>query len=202
MRVWTDSTATIGICGRQGLGKLRHIDTQCLWIQQKVRGKALDLFKVRGEENPADLFTKHLVGRDRIHSLLALFGCEYRGGRARAAPHVRSTVGTTKGELLALKAHVVMPLEWDGHLFETALDSDDRLPEAYPAMEGLLPHEHADVLQRFPKAVACPEPLDQDPPADDRLEVRGRVIGERVVRFADTVPHTAARDGKTRPQRP
>ena len=27
VRVWTDSTATMGICGRRGLGKLRHIDT-------------------------------------------------------------------------------------------------------------------------------------------------------------------------------
>ena len=69
VRVWADSTATIGICGRQGLGKLRHIDTQCLWIQQKVRGKKIELFKVRGEENPADLFTKHLVGREGIHMI-------------------------------------------------------------------------------------------------------------------------------------
>ena len=30
VRVWTDSIATMGICGRQGLGKLRHVDTQCL----------------------------------------------------------------------------------------------------------------------------------------------------------------------------
>ncbi len=27
VRVWTDSTATMGICGRQGLCKLRHVDT-------------------------------------------------------------------------------------------------------------------------------------------------------------------------------
>ena len=100
VRVWTDSTATIGICGRQGLGKLRHIDTQCLWIQQKVRGKSMELFKVRGEENPADLFTKHLVGRDRIHMLLGLFGCEYRGGRSAAAPLARAGATVSKGELL------------------------------------------------------------------------------------------------------
>ena len=30
MRVWTDSSATIGICSRQGLGKLRHVDTRSL----------------------------------------------------------------------------------------------------------------------------------------------------------------------------
>ena len=32
-RIWTDSIATIGICGRAGLGKLRHIDTRALWLQ-------------------------------------------------------------------------------------------------------------------------------------------------------------------------
>ncbi len=61
VRTWTDSTATLGICGRQGLGKLRHIQTQYLWIQQRVRDRSIELLKVRGEENPADLFTKHLT---------------------------------------------------------------------------------------------------------------------------------------------
>ena len=28
VRVWTNSTATMDICGRQGVGKLRNIDTQ------------------------------------------------------------------------------------------------------------------------------------------------------------------------------
>ena len=89
VRVWTDSTATLGICGRQGLGELRHIDTQCLWIQQRVRDKSIELYKVKGEDNPADLFTKHLASRDRIHRLLELFNCRYarwagRGGAADA----------------------------------------------------------------------------------------------------------------------
>ena len=53
LRVWTDSTASIGICGRQGLGKLRHIDTQALWIQQRVRDGSFELRKVKGTENPA-----------------------------------------------------------------------------------------------------------------------------------------------------
>ena len=33
-RVWTDSTATLGICVWQGLGKLRHISAQSLWFHQ------------------------------------------------------------------------------------------------------------------------------------------------------------------------
>ena len=77
LRVWTDSTATLGICRRQGLGKLRHIDTQFLWMQQRVRDGTVELRKVKGTENPRDLFTKHLVGEDKIQELLKTFGCEY-----------------------------------------------------------------------------------------------------------------------------
>lgn len=66
LRVWTDSSATIGICNRSGLGKLRHVDTHCLWIQAKVRSCEIELRNVRGEVNPADLFTKHLTSWDRI----------------------------------------------------------------------------------------------------------------------------------------
>ena len=47
-RVWTDSSAGIGICSRQGLGKLRHLDTYTLWIQQAVRIGRVDLRKVDG----------------------------------------------------------------------------------------------------------------------------------------------------------
>ena len=68
LRVWTDSSAAIGICSRQGLGKLRHLDTHTLWIQQAVRSKRVDLRKIPGERNPADLFTKHIFpGRSRCN---------------------------------------------------------------------------------------------------------------------------------------
>ena len=46
IRVWTDSSATIGICGRQGLGKLRHIDTRSLWLQQRLREGGIELRKI------------------------------------------------------------------------------------------------------------------------------------------------------------
>ena len=45
--------------------------------------------KVRGEVNPADLFSKHLPSRDQIHQLTSLFGCECRDGRAASAPLLR-----------------------------------------------------------------------------------------------------------------
>ena len=32
IRVWTDSSAAIGIGGRQGLGKLCHLECHSLWV--------------------------------------------------------------------------------------------------------------------------------------------------------------------------
>ena len=54
--VWIDSSAAMGVCQRQGLGKLRHIKIQSLWIQEKVRIGVIQLRKVKGDMNPADLF--------------------------------------------------------------------------------------------------------------------------------------------------
>ena len=92
LRVWTDSSAAMGICSRQGLGKLRHLDTHTLWIQQAVRSKRVDLRKVLGTENPADLLTKHSLTREKLDFLVKLFGCEYIGGRAESAPLLRQGV--------------------------------------------------------------------------------------------------------------
>ena len=84
VRVWTDSLAAIGICSRQGLGKLRHIDTHTLRVQQAVRTGRIDLRKVAGVANPADLFTKHSLSRGRIRALVQLFD----SGRAvQLMPH-------------------------------------------------------------------------------------------------------------------
>ncbi len=90
LRVWTDSSAAIGICTRQGLGKLRHLDTHTLWIQQAVRMGRVDLRKVLGEKNPADLLTKHGLSRERLEMLVKLHGCGYRDGRSGIAPLART----------------------------------------------------------------------------------------------------------------
>jgi hypothetical protein len=94
LRVWTDSSAAIGICSRQGLGKLRHLDTHTLWIQQAVRLGRVDLRKVDGEVNPADLFTKHSLSQARLEALVLLHGGEYLGGRAGSAPLTRTASST------------------------------------------------------------------------------------------------------------
>ena len=44
------------------MGKIRHLATTDLWIQDKVRSRVLELVKVLGTENPADVLTKYLLG--------------------------------------------------------------------------------------------------------------------------------------------
>ena len=60
VRIWTDSEACNGICHRTGLGKVKHLDVQLLWLQDAVRRNRVRVGKVRGDKNPADLMTKHL----------------------------------------------------------------------------------------------------------------------------------------------
>ena len=71
-RVHTDASAALGIVARKGLGKLRHIAVQYLWIQDRVKSGDFLLGKVAGAENPADLMTKHLSAHDMRKNLDAL----------------------------------------------------------------------------------------------------------------------------------
>ena len=77
------------------------MDTKSLWVQQNVRDGSLEIRKVRGEVNPADLFTKHLSSEVRVTELLRLFGCRFAGGRAEGAPQLRRETGVNHADILA-----------------------------------------------------------------------------------------------------
>ena len=168
LRVWTDSSATMGICGRQGLGKLRHIDTRSLWIQQRLRAGDLELRKVRGEVNPADLFTKHLSCEARIHDLLELFGCSYRGGRAEGAPQLKRDKDQQE-PVLAVELYRRSSdgdFERDGFRYPTtqiehADGQKELVPEARLHDPKVLPHMIVgELAYLFPRVVAA-EPLQE-----------------------------------------
>ena len=88
LRVHVDSSAAVGICKRSGIGKIRHLDTRLLWIQDLVRDGTVGIMQVAGEVNPADLMTKHL-GADSISAHLVRLSCWERTGRAQSAPMCR-----------------------------------------------------------------------------------------------------------------
>ena len=50
--LFTDSSAARGIIHREGLGKLRHLETGYLWLQAAVKNKRLQVRNVLGTEKP------------------------------------------------------------------------------------------------------------------------------------------------------
>ena len=82
--VSSDASAALGIAQRQGLSKLRHIASPFLWVQEKVRNNDLDVVKVPGAENPADLFTKNMSA-EFVRRHTGRLGILFCSGRAATA---------------------------------------------------------------------------------------------------------------------
>ena len=76
--VYADSSAALAVAKRKGAGKLRHINISCLWIQEIQGTKQLELRKVLGTENPADMMTKHLP-RQPLEKCIGQLKCKARG---------------------------------------------------------------------------------------------------------------------------
>ena len=64
IRVHTDSSACRGICGRTGIGKVRHMAVPLLWLQGAVREKKIEMARIAGNDNPADVLTKFVSRED------------------------------------------------------------------------------------------------------------------------------------------
>ena len=76
-----DSSAALGVVGRRGAGKLRHVRVGQLWVQQKNEEGELRYKKVKGTENPADAMTKALVQAD-IERYMTMISLQVAKGRA------------------------------------------------------------------------------------------------------------------------
>ena len=83
----TDASAAIGIVRRAGLGKLRHLNVRYLWLQNHIRSGQMELHKVAGVANAADLVTKHL-GPGKAEDDLRAIGVEVGSGRPTNAPNL------------------------------------------------------------------------------------------------------------------
>ncbi len=192
VRVWTDSSAAIGVCSRQGLGKLRHLDTHTLWVQQAIRAQKIVLCKVDGETNPADLLTKHSLSRERLITRTTSLDCRFRGGRASLAPKMRETPSTrvTMAEASGSAANVLDDASDEQEIYalhyiyrpneDVVLEVRD-MRSVRVKGELQLPHlqfEPEEVHRRHPplrvpEAVDAGDPLD---PEDDALLRAGRRI--------------------------
>ena len=85
--VLVDSAAALGTIRRKRCGKLRHVRVGDLWIQEQQDNGDLKFGKVDGENNPADVGTKHLhAEKSRRH--MAFVGQRVADGIAEASPKV------------------------------------------------------------------------------------------------------------------
>ena len=89
IRLELDATAAKGILDRQGISKVRHIDVNCLWLQEQAAKRLVPLVKIPGEINTADLMTKHLSNAVILKHLQNL-NLRHVSGRADMAANLHA----------------------------------------------------------------------------------------------------------------
>ena len=84
-----DATAAKGSLDRTALAKVRHIDVNCLWLQEQCAKKWVTLVKISWEKNSADLTTTH-VTLLMMKRHTARFFLEFVKGRSDKAAKLHS----------------------------------------------------------------------------------------------------------------
>ena len=85
--VLTDSSAARGTCSRRGLGKLRHVQTRYLWVQEGLARSEITVDQVGTKNNIADMCTKPVNG-DSLVKFMKMSGHHFLSGRAATAKHL------------------------------------------------------------------------------------------------------------------
>ena len=87
--VASDSSAARGTASRRGLGKLRHVQTRYLWIQERVAKNELKIAAVGTKQNVSDLCTKP-VNKDTCEKHMKSLGQIFATGKASDAKSLES----------------------------------------------------------------------------------------------------------------
>ena len=82
--VRTDLSNGLAVGSQRALGRLRHVQTRYLWVQQRVQQGDLRLKKEPGYTNVTDAPTKK-----RMTNLLTMMGYAFREGRTALAPEAQ-----------------------------------------------------------------------------------------------------------------
>ena len=64
MYLMTDSSAAKGTLTRRGSGKMKHLSTKQLWVQEAIRSYGITIMKISRSINSADLLTHQCARQD------------------------------------------------------------------------------------------------------------------------------------------
>ena len=84
IHMWMDATAGAAIGSRRGLGRVKHIDTIFLWVQDILGRKLVTIGKNHTSENLADILTTSVDG-PLIRRMMEGMGVRFLDGRNGAA---------------------------------------------------------------------------------------------------------------------
>ena len=80
-RLQVDASAALGVAQRMGIGKIRHLQTGALWLQQQQLRNIVQLSKIPGADNTSDLMTKN-VAREVLERHVTSMSGRFAVGRA------------------------------------------------------------------------------------------------------------------------
>ena len=70
---------------------MRHLDIGVLWLQEQQLRRVVELTKVLGTSNPADLMTKHL-GQESLNQYAEVLQYDFRQGRSATTSRLHSAL--------------------------------------------------------------------------------------------------------------
>ena len=79
-----DATAGAAIGSRRGLGRVKHLNTVFLWVQEFVTSGKIKISKVHTTENYADILTKAVSG-PLLMAMMTSMKFRFLDGRSRMA---------------------------------------------------------------------------------------------------------------------
>ena len=79
VKVLTDSSAAKGAVTRSGSGRMKHLATNNLWVQEKARTGEIVFVKIPRGANYADMLTHHwdTASGERFLQSLGMSGCSF-----------------------------------------------------------------------------------------------------------------------------
>ena len=78
------ATAAIGICKRQGLGRVRHLATVDLWVQQRVANDEFTVKKIPRAVNTGDFMTHHADSNNQVLKFMSMMSYEKKSGSSKS----------------------------------------------------------------------------------------------------------------------